>query len=381
MSSLNSTKFLLLLLVVNIQCSNESRATKVNCSIAASLFQQIALQGNMLSHHLFSQVVPLENREILVGYNHQVHQLEFIDLTDQKVTHILKLKKTGPEGIPGIYSFYHHNFDSIFVFNFNKLMLLDSSGRVSFSRSINTGAISPEGLDFSKWAFYNTPLNACPMYYDQDENSLYFPISRVDVNRFDDEYFTGSLCGRLDLNTYSFEQLPIYYSDLYKEKRYTLDSPNITFEKDRIIYNFPNSPDVYVFDKHTQKMSVWHLPAGASLNEVTPLALENAHDQFEISRNISLNTSFYRIIHYPGSNWYFRLHHAPYEGDLKGKEGIRGYLYLMIFDQDFNILAEERIDGHRFTSAVAVSQGLLMNTKKSDEDQFQYTYFSPACPN
>ncbi len=332
----------------------------------------LALSPNSLynTRFFFSQSQTIDNTEYLIGYDWGQNQLEWFDLTNQKEVKIQKLSKDGPDGVPNLYSFYVHNMDSIFVLGMRSIKLIDINGKVKRSVPINFNTQREKNdIDFQQYSLYNTPRNTSPIFYTSSNKKLYLAV-KPNVPRFSEEKFGHPLCVSYDLQNDRFEFIPIKLPEVFHNQFFPKDKPNLNFMEDRIIYTFPFSSNIYIYDHLTRSTQIFQGESQLIPNEVAPILKgELGNNQLELF-HISTHSEFLPVFYSEHLKRYYRLAFAPLpEHEAKGKEGARGKVLLSVFNQELQLLDELLMDTYLVKGSTFISsRGFLLFPKNADED-------------
>jgi len=291
------------------------------------------------------QVKLIETEEYLIGYNRNGHQLELYHLSQNSPLGLIALKKTGPDGIPTVSNLYVHNLDSIFILSFHKLLLINREGKILKSIRVNNSTNTDvNGIDFDQLVFCGSTEDMNSMYFDDRTNRLFIPTKSV-RSASEEIYYQPSLFGYLDLNTLDYTPIDVSYPNEFKDRVFPLVKPNISFYKERVIYNFPFSSKIFVYD--INKRSVHSFPAKSKLskNLSESIAYSNRNRDMELLREIfTRNPTFYKVTYDDYRNVYYRWHFAENDGSDPARAGRRGPLVFGILDEDFDVIYEEVID-------------------------------------
>ena len=369
----------------SISCQfNGEQINKSNLSCEIKLAKdsiQFPLDTYPGGKYFFSQNTLLDGKKVIVTYNDQNSNVDILDFSDKKLLKTFTLFPDPNLKLSPVTGFYFHNLDSIFLMTNTKLALLNSTGAFHFNKWINVRRNDAvEGIDPDKLVFYNTPENGCPLYFDQKENAVYIATKALS-NRMDPLYYDYPLAGKINLSNFRYEPLPIYFLDEFKEEGFfPMDKPFITFQSGNIVYGFPITPDIFVFDKGSSKITRYKQLLKNSSGSVEPLPLGAFGDEQSIMRHVSLNPSYHRII--PGDSYYFRFHMASFEEDLKGRLGIRGPVWLTVYDDAFQLLIETKVSDVSMIGSVGYNGGLLTWLRNPpNENALHYAILQVHCPD
>lgn len=364
----------LILVITVISCSNDEQNERKILTFNEGQFDQKDFLFNQF-YRIFS-FNEIENQPLFFGYNENAKKIEVYNTQTGEAIKEISLAKSGPSQIQKLYSFYPHKLDSIFILDLNKISMIDDQGEIVFSIRIHNPNSQIDRIDFSETAFYNTLDNMSPIVYNNLEKSIAVPTKSLAFGRLDDRYYQASLFGFLNLVDLEFSAEEVTYPEQYQSVRYPNDKPNITFLSNKVIYNFPWSSRIFIFDKRTSKKNIIQAPSKFSKNEATPLPLDAIGNQMAMGKNISSNPHYHRIIYDPYQNVYFRFHFSEYSGKQVSGRILRGPMLLTVYDQDFNPLSETVIENHYY-NGIPTPKGLLVPYMENQEEgKFKFSYIS-----
>ncbi len=387
---MNLKLVLALYFVFIISCKSDEvfNNNNANCVFEVSNNIEIELDSTMRNLYRISQFVLVDDTPFVTGYNKLTNQIDFFNLNLNKGTHSLRLADMGPASVGNLLSFYYHNKDSIFILGNYKIALVDINGNVLFNKSINrdNSAISQdENIDFLNVNIFNDPNDNSPIFFNSEDNSLYFALHSVSYTKYDPGYYTNPIAGRLSLGDNTFSTFPITFPKNWLSNYYPLNKPNVTFSKDKIIYSFKNSSKVYVYDIKSGHQNMYNCSSIYTPNEAKPLSPSDYGDPNADMLWISQNPEFKKMIYDPYKNVYYRFHYGPYPlKDIEREPGRRGHVYLTVMDNNFKVLKEILLEKpHVYFGAVVSPFGVLINYSHSSENEnlLILTAFNFGCIN
>jgi|GEM_PF-6267657 len=320
------------------------------------------------------QVKEIEKEEYLIGYNRNGHQLELYNLSQNSPFGFITLKKAGPDGVPTVSNLYVHNLDSIFILSFHKLLLINQAGKILKSIRINNSNSSEvNGINFDQLVFCGSTENMNSMYFDDQTNRLFIPTKSV-RSASEEIHYQPSLFGYLDLNTLDYTPIDISYPEEFKDRVFPLAKPNISFYKERVIYNFPFSSEIFVYD--INKRSAQSFPAKSKLskNLSESIAYSKRNKDMELLREIfTRNPTFYKVIYDGYRKVYYRWHFAENDGGGPAGAGRRGPLVFGILDEDFDVIYEEVMENIYYQGEVSKKGLLVQDMNRRAEGFFNYS--------
>lgn len=303
-----------------------------------------------------------DSLEVIIAYNHRLHALDVLNINKKNIRSI-RLFREGPNGIVGkISAICPIGKDSIWVYDGLNLYLLDDIGRVQ--RKIYLGT-QDEILIRTNFA-----MNTSNFIYNEKRHSILYPAMRNN----------GWTIEEFDLNDNKVVKEVLLPNSVCNEDnslRYAnLNEPNVYFRDEKVIYNFPYESSIYVLDLNTSCLSIY---GGASANTDNIAKECNSNNDYSVwERHGIENPHFYNVMYLPEHRLYVRLHLGGMEYDSSKsllELGDDRTLYLMFFDESFNIVGEFELDKHRysyFTGWCAVSDALLLFEYNSLSESMNY---------
>ena len=91
----------------------------------------INIDSLTLHHYQYYQFYKNSEQHLFIGYNNKTHAFDLLDLKGKKILCHIFLDQNGPNAIHRVKGFYFHNFDTIFIYNYPYLSVLDSKSRVN----------------------------------------------------------------------------------------------------------------------------------------------------------------------------------------------------------------------------------------------------------
>ncbi|HHH49994.1 MAG TPA: DUF4221 domain-containing protein [Saprospiraceae bacterium] len=364
------TSFLLLIVLSCKQTAPESN--KPNYSNKKFLLETVEIdQGAYIFNdfYRFFHTNEIEGKEQFWAYNPKAHQLEGYDLDNKVVIGKIPFQKTGPNRIAQIYSFYVHNMDSIFVLTSTNLLLLNKKTQIKFNYRINnTNNTQIKGIDFSKNVFCGSTDFMNPIFFCKEKNRLYLPTKSL-LARAKKEYYQQSLFGYLDLKNLIFTKLNTTYPKAYQALIFPNNKANISFACDKVIYNFPVSSTVFIYQIDNDQIKSYPAQSHLSANESEGIPLNRySGDRSSLNNLFTKNPSFYSISYLPKEALFFRWNFAQSE-----KENRRGNLILSAFDKKFNLIHEEILNPYYYRGVATKKGFLIQNMQDRKEGKFVFT--------
>lgn len=294
---------------------------------------------------------PLDSIGTIVGYNHYTHSLDFLNLKESRLSHVIQLSKEGPNGIyDKVCGIYPYKKDSIWIYDHINFYLIDNVGNVR--KKIFLGDRDLIRIDT------NHRMYTAKFAYNASKHSLSFLVDKGNGYAIN-EYSIDD--GQI-INEYNL--LPSVYNKDGKQMFADMNCPNVSFTNEKIIYNYPYESTIYVFNLQTKE----HVKYGASSQYTTNIANEcsNAQNYKMWEKHGVTNTHFYDVMYLSDLQIYVRPHlkGIDYNSKKSFQElGDSRELYLMYLNADFQIIGEFKMKDFTysyFTGWCALPDAVLL---------------------
>ena len=299
----------------------------------------------------------------IIAYNHFRHSLDFIDLTGEKVVTSVDLQREGPHGVVGkVCSICPMSEDSIWIYDGIKMYLLNNKGQINAE------------LEFDKKEAViirtNFAMNTAKFRYNKDHNSFLYLRSR-DKQWLIEEY---GIMQRKVINSYPLEHS--IYNPNGDKKYANMEAPNVNFSPLGIVYNYPYESTVYVLDTLSGNTRKYGGKSGYTLECASEL--ETTVDYSKWEQHGITNPHYNDVMYLSELKLYVRPHLG--ETSLESGKSIRELgdgrqLYLMFFDEKFNVIGEFPMAKNTysyFTGWCALPESLLLFVDNSLNENTNY---------
>jgi hypothetical protein len=378
---LRSLFFLTNILIITA-CSHEKRIDSIDCRIDTEQNLSINIEANLVRLNSRSQIKRINGQDIIFTYNglYNANNLQVINLQGRNSLPSIPLPSEGKDALVGVKSFYVHSQDSIFILTSYYLAIINMQGRVLVKHPINRKDSKITGIDFSKRAIFSTYHD--PPYFSAKENALYVGLINIDSDPFTkSEYYEGAIAGKLNLSNLTLEELPIYYPEKLREKRYgTLRIPNVSFLEDKIVYGFQYTSSIYIYDKKSGKTTQIPCRSQYARNEAPPVGDMTVFDRDKLDVYHASNSRFFRMIYDPYRNLWYRMHFDESHTERNGVYGKKG-LFIIIWDENFQKIDEFQIHFkyNPFLLFPMKEALLLFDASVEDENVFVFKKIETDC--
>lgn len=185
-------------------------------------------------------VTAVERNGILnvLAYNPKTRNIDVFDLHSGTIDHIV-IQGIEKFGLMDVFALEVAAPDTILAYSYPSLFILSGSGEIIDKKDLK---VEFEG----KKGFLSGDVDARP-FYDSKTGDVY-GLLRYDK---EEDRFNSPIGVRLNINTGSYEVLPVFLDQEYKEKLKQLGYNNqfqISFYQDKAVLNYSYSSDLYVCD-------------------------------------------------------------------------------------------------------------------------------------
>ena len=290
------------------------------------------------------------------GYNHLTHSFDFISLSDSD-NFSISLDKEGADGVLPTSSF---------CFTPLCIVLEDESGIIVVSyegKVINR--IPYSSLDTEKYSMKPTGVSMGGLTnLSVAESEVTVPLFPINVSS--DNISTYSIGMKYNIPENKLSSIPVNYpSRLVSqiEGFQGLAFPGISAYSDRILYNFPCSSHIYVYERQsgvTDSINMTSLEISAELPPLDAKSRKNPRKKFEFE---GLSPRYCEPHYDSTSGKYFRIHYGPKSDMFDMKRSIG----LIVLDSDRSALREYRFPDN-FSEQYFVMDGMIYIQYKNPSD-------------
>ena len=292
----------------------------------------------------------------VTGYNYYEHSIDFISLSGGGNL-MVSLEHEGPDGVLPVQD-YCFVADKIICKDESGILTLDMNGSVTYRLPIKElvspaedYSVRPLGFSLSNY-----------LYLNSWRSKVMIPLSPIKKG---DSAHIGKI---YDISQHSLELLPPCYSTEmvdYIQYLGSLSIPDINMcGTDEIVYNFPFSSLVYLYDTKTARTEILDIRTRTIDNDIDferwkglP-TVDKAMQELCISR-------FGRVYYSPSAGRYYRVHFSMKEEGVKRRE-----MYLMTFDEKGNSVEEYLLPSHFSEQYFYFHDALYFACRDSDETSF-----------
>ncbi len=301
----------------------------------------------------------------LYAYNIHQHTIDIFDFTTQNFISQIKLQKEGTDGIPNINSFVITK-EFIILQNESNYIIINHNGHIVKKISKEKLTLCLNKKEYLLDAPDNISIsNFEDIVYDSNSKKIIIPISTSSPFKLKGKHCLASI----DISTEEISLLPTTYSDNLNNEYYgKLSKPNPLITKDRIIYNFSYSSDVYSLDKNSKTISSY---------QITSDFTKNRSEQLDKNSNIKkqldyyFHSLFFHGLQYDNyRNLFYRVHtdKSNDRSVFNNKE-----TYLTIISDNLEKISEIKLPANLYPIFNITEKGLIFQFMTGlYEDKYSY---------
>lgn len=339
--------------VLLMSCSEKKSLEMRTLSVYDSI--SVSIDYPILSEYVIGVPYCKGDSIYVTGYNHYNHSIDFVNLSGGD-NFIVTFQKEGPNGVLPV---------QLYCFVGDKIVCRDRSG-------ILTLAMDGSVIDRLPRKDLETPAEQYSLgvkglynyrYLNNLDDKVLIPLSPIEKG--------GSVhIGKMyDVSLGSLEFLsPCYPPKVVDNVQYLegLSIPDINiYDTDKIVYNFPFSSLVYLYDQKIGKTKVLDIRSGTIDNE---LDFDEWKDMSVVDRAVKeyYMSRFGRVYYSPLLEKYYRVHYGAEE---KGGGKPRN-MYLMVFDESGDVIEEYLLPSQFSVQYFFFEDTLYFACRNSNDDSF-----------
>lgn len=288
----------------------------------------------------------ITNEQKLIGYNHFKHSFDIFDLSSKEVSKNILLEYKGPNGVLPNSKFNILNKDSIVLLNNNKYYaIVNSKGKVIFKRDISAIFEKSDYL-LSKGLTVSEPSNNIALIGIN-------PVHHIIPKKFDfldKEFYNIPFLSITDPINDTFTLLNVDYPQEASSQNLFgfLLRPYILINGNEVIYNFPFSSKVFVYNIIAETVRTFNIKSDYTKNISNELKMEmsNSSDVRILGEHFRNTLHFHKIVFDPYKKLFYRVHSTAPELKKNGKK-IRDS-FLCVFNNEFEKLFELKLNSELY---------------------------------
>lgn len=347
-----------------ISCHSESRKKAMNETLAEisvkteNVIFPTSEVLNLKSYYL-SVAYCNDSLRLVYGYNYKTHSLNCLDLNTLRISKIDFAEEGAGAVMRPLSGMYVYNPDSIWICDASqRALLINRNGEVQETLNLRKNLTDSDViLVNSNYAMYSASL-----YYNKEHHSLLFGVKDLSTKPVSFRICEASLDDSTPMKNY-FLKPSIVIPDVANGDYANMSEVNISFGKNKIVYNYPAESHLYILDRNSLHTEVVEADSRFTRNAAFECT---SKDYAQWERHGIENPHFYDVMYLPAVDMYARLHVGETEFDTTKdlSELINGRnLYLMFFNKDFSVIGEVKLPLCRysfFTGWCALDDGVLL---------------------
>lgn len=313
---------------------------------------------NLKSYYL-SVAYSNDSLRLIYGYNYKTHSLDCMNLSTLQISQINFIEEGAGAVMRPLSGVYVHNPDSIWICDASqRALLMNRNGVVLETLNLRKGLIDSDVILVNT----NYAMNTAGLYYDQEHHSLLYGVKDLSTTPVSFRICETFLDGSTPKKNYTLKP-SVVIPDVANGDYANMSEVNISFGKEKIVYNYPAESHLYILDRNSLHTEVVEADSHFTRNEAFKC---QSKDYAQWERHGIENPHFYEVMYLPAVDIYARLHVGEKEfdttKDLSELINSRN-LYLMFFDKNFLRIGEVKLPSCRysfFTGWCAVDDGVLL---------------------
>ena len=243
----------------NKRQADEKAASRIECLSINVTEDYIQTYANSFCQSTSSR---MEGKDYFIAYNQPLHCIDIINLTDRKPLKQVTLETQGPNGIPDVLGVYHYKNTFILKTSFGFCRIDDKGNILSkwiLSDFLKKNAkgysiIVPDSqiIMMSGYSFF---------FFDENTGIVALPIYKKEKTGKERITKKILLLSSTDWSTIDLINIPYPEYLRKREKHDILESINVLPHGNLVIYNFPASSEVFVYDRTSKITRSYDIPS------------------------------------------------------------------------------------------------------------------------
>ena len=264
---------------------------------------------------------------------------------------------------------YFHTLDSLFLISENCCLLVDNELNTLKQIDLEKDIATQTGAYLGQYYRFFKP------YFDNCDNTLYLQYYFTGITANKKNAFKKPVEAGIDIQNNLLKQIPVSYPIIYHSGQFGhLLNISRTVSQTKHIFSFDMNPNLYVWDKQNSQLKA---VGGKSNFQNRNNIIEPKKKQKVKALDLMITSPAYpHIVYDKYRQLYYRIFLK--EQELKNTEGKFSVLsdkkmYLMVFDEQFNLLKEIHLSRNKyFYHLLVLPEGLAvskMQRKNADYDK------------
>lgn len=243
----------------NSKQAEEKVASRIECLSIDVTEDYIQTYANSFCQ---STSTRMEGKDCFIGYNQPLHCIDIINMTDRKPLKQVPLETQGPNGIPDVLGICHYKNTFILKTSFGFCRIDDKGNILSkwmlgdfLEKNAKGYSIIVPGSQVIVMSGYSF------LFFDENEGIVALPIYKKEKTGGERITKKILLLSCTDWSTVDLINIP-YPEYLQKRENYDmLESINVLPHGNWVIYNFPASSEVFVYDRTSKNTQSYDIPS------------------------------------------------------------------------------------------------------------------------
>ena len=350
-----------LLLLIQSACKHDSDCKDILINVVSDTVN-ISIQEEYLE--TYTTLRNIVAQDLLYCYNNKLHTIDIFELTKQKPEKIIHLEREGVDGVvyPQAITVYK---DSVFIQNSTHYLIVNHNGKVIWKlakKELNNQ------LNEALYSFSSTGLTICnfeDLVYDNNRRELIVPLNALEPTYLGNK----NMIAAISIDTKTAQVLPLFYPETVTNGYYgKLAVPQIFCKGDSLIYNFPNSSTVYIFDRNSEKVTTLNVESEYTDNQSEKIGTNT--NPRKLMDHFLHSLFFHKIQYDKERNLYYRLHtdRSSDRSAFSNKD-----TYLTIMNERLEKISEIKLPMNIYPMYNITKDGLLFQfIEVLEEDTFSY---------
>jgi|TARA_R100000365_G_C2745382_1_gene74227 hypothetical protein len=342
------------ILISLVSCKNDAEQKSLIKSIAYTVDTvRINLDKNQLYDYPRFSVFKTDSIDYFYGYNQSLHRLDIFSLTEGEFINSIPLNTDGPNAVDSPFDFFIYQPDSIFLYGRNYSLDIINDQGVVVAKELLPLSRNSSGVGKQKVGYLSHSVHF-KLYVDSASNSVFFHSYSMESILNKSVYYEVPILAELNLQTGKVKDYPFHFPDSYLlDGEYLGEymNPNIVLSDSLIIFSFPNSPVVNVYDRKSGKLISRTIESGFSINTVKSLPSETYSEIHLRLNHLIENPYFYHTVFDPYRNLFYRTHRGEHPNpdlSLGNLNFSQTKDYLTVMDHSLNLLQEIELPAHKY---------------------------------
>jgi hypothetical protein len=327
----------------------------------------IGIKEFQLSDYSDYSIFTNDSLDYFYGYNKPRHRIDIFSLSDRKYLKSISLNTDGPDAVGSPFDFFIHKPDSIFFYGGNYSLDIINEQGVLVAKNLLSKTRNSSDFEKQKAGYLSDPISF-KLYFDSVSNSVFFHSYSMESIPNQAKYYQLPILAEVNLDTGVAIEYPFNFPDSYlKEGEYLGEymNPNIVIEDSLIIFSFPNSPEINVYERKSKQLVSKRIESGFTKNTVKSMRSETYSEMHLRLNHLIENPYFYKTVFDPFRNLFYRTHRGEHPNPDLNLGNLNFSFtrdYLTVMDENLNLLEEIELPAHKYDalSFFVTIEGLYM---------------------